>query len=209
MMATSERRWSGGLLLLAGALSAFLVLGVVRYALMPQPEPVHFHANWALFVDGQRMDLSGREFMEDVAQCSVDPTHQRAEDRVHMHENNHDVVHVHASGVTWGLLLANIGMWAGNNYLDVGSQLLQNGEAGQLKFILNGTQVFSIRSLPIRSQDRLLISYGPETADEAIATQFPTVASTAGEYNTRPDPATCSGGLEETSASRLRRAFLF
>jgi hypothetical protein len=193
----------------AGAVTLFLLLGVVRYSASAADQAVHYHANWAVFVNGQRLDLSGNDYMEDVMQCSVDPTHQRAEERVHMHANNQDVVHVHASGVTWGHLLANLGMWAGRDYLDLGDRVLRNGPDGQLKLIRNGQSTFSLRALPIESEDRLLISFGPESVDEVIATQFPSVASTAGEYNTLPDPASCSGGAEESTATRLRRAFLF
>jgi hypothetical protein len=60
----------------------------------------------------------------------------------------------------------------------------------------------------IRSADRLLISYGPESEAELLRTQFPQVASDAEEYNQRPDPASCSGAHEATLWDRVRHAFV-
>ena len=72
----------------------------------------------------------------------------------------------------------------------------------------DGVSVLPSQNRVIRSTERLLISYGTETVDEVIATQFPTVASNAAEYNARPDPAGCSGAEEMTFAQKLRYAFL-
>lgn len=53
-----------------------------------------YHANWAVFVNGERLDLSSDRYMEEVAACGaghqVLPTQ-----RVHMHGNDDDVVDVH------------------------------------------------------------------------------------------------------------------
>ena len=81
------------------------------------------------------------------------------------------------------------------------------GVGRTLKFILNGQPQFSIRNELIRSRDRLLISYGLENEAEALRVQFPTVASTAEEFNGRPDPAGCSGAHEVTLWDPVRHAF--
>jgi len=196
--------------LLVGAVIGVLSLLAVR--LVAQPEAghsVHYHANWAVFLEGERLDLTAGRYMEDVFQCSMDAAHQHAEHRVHMHENNHDVVHVHDSGVTWGHLLANLGFGIGDDYLETGTAFLRSAPDRSLKFILNGRPVRSIRNLEIASEDRLLISYGPETVDEVLATQFPEVQSNADRYNLMPDPASCSGAQEEGFSSRLRRALWY
>lgn len=199
------------LLLGAGVLLGVLALGAVRLAFLP-PEPVtHYHANWAVFVDGERLDLSGEKYMEDVVRCKADPTRVDPEDRVHMHNGNPDVVHVHDGGATWGHLLANLGFGVGDDYLvtDRGERYAA-GEGSSLKFVLNGNVVPSIRNQVIGSEDRLLVSYGSELAEEVVRTQLPRVASNAGEYNLKPDPAGCSGQhAEHTFGERLRRAFWF
>lgn len=196
-------------LLLVGALLGFTLIGAARFVTQEPPPSVHYHANWAIFIDGERLDLTADRYMEDVLQCMADPSRQAPEDRVHMHENNHDVVHVHASGVTWGHLLANLGFGVGDDYLDLGSTVHADGENGTLKFILNGTRILSIRNQPIRNRDRLLISFGPESVEEVLAKQMPQVADDADRYNEMPDPGSCSGDVEESLGDRLRRAFWF
>lgn len=201
---------SAAALLAAGAVIGVIGFGAVRLAALP-PEPhVHYHANWAVFVDGRRLDLRDERYMEDVAACKADAAKLQPEERVHLHNGDQDVVHVHAGGATWGHLLANLRFGVGDDYLltDRGVRYAATPER-TLKFIVDGQEVSSIRNLLIEDRDRLLISYGPETAEEVVRTQFPQVASTAAEHNTRPDPATCSGSDHEGFGDRLRRAFWF
>lgn len=194
----------------AGLVGGALLLGAARYVAMPPADVVHYHANWAVMIGGQRLDLSGDRYMEDVASCSADPSHVRPEDRVHLHENVADAVHVHAAGVTWGHLLANLGFGVGDDYLVTDRGVRYDGSPlGTIKFIVNGRQVPSIRNRPIASGDRLLISFGAEPVDAVIRDQFPQVATTAERLNTLPDPASCSGHAEPTAAERWRAAFWF
>lgn len=199
------------LLVGAGVVAGVLGFGLVRLAALP-PHPVtHYHANWAVFVDGKRLDLSDDRYMEDVARCKSDPTRVDPEDRVHMHNRDPDVVHVHDGGATWGHLLANLGFGIDDDYLatDRGERHVSGG-GRTLKFVLNGRPAASVHNQVIASEDRLLISFGAESAEEAARAQFPQVASDAGEFNRKPDPAGCSGNTEHaTFGDRLRRAFWF
>jgi hypothetical protein len=196
-------------LLAVGALVGILALSAARFVAQPLGDEVHYHANWAIFVDGERLDLTHAHFMEDVAQCRADPTRLHPEDRVHMHEGNHDVVHVHHAGATWGHLLINLGFGIGDDYLYTERGRHHDAEEGTLKFVLNGAEVASIRNRVIGDEDRLLISYGPEAVAEVLERQFPHVASNAGEYNHEPDPASCAGPAEVTLGERIRRAVWF
>jgi hypothetical protein len=197
------------LTLVAGVLIGIVLIGAVRYAAQEPVRGVHYHADWAIFIDGARLDLTGARYMEDVFQCMADPSQQNPEGRVHMHEGNHDVVHVHAAGVTWGHLLANLGFDIGDDYLYTDSIRLESGGEKSLKFVLNGSPVPTIKNLAIGDHDRLVISYGSETVEKVVETQFPAVGSDAMRYNEMPDPASCSGALEESQGERIRRAFWF
>ena len=191
-----------------GLLAGVLALGAVRFA-VARPAPItHYHANWAIVVDGAPLDLSAARYMEDVARCKADPTHMDPQDRVHLHERVGDAVHVHAGGATWGHLLANLGFALGRDWLvtDAGVRY-ESAPPRTLKFVLNGQPVAEVHNRTIRSTDRLLISYGAEPLDSVVRTQFPHVASTAARLNTLPDPASCSGPAEPTLTDRLRRAF--
>ena len=201
-----------GLIAFAGGLVAGVaLLGAARFVALPEPAAVHYHANWAVMLNGARLDLSGDRYMEDVASCYASGTNNIApRERVHMHGNDADAVHVHAPGVTWGHFLANLGFGIGDDYLvtDDGARYV-TGPADTLRFIVNGQPVPSIRNRLIVSGDRLLVSYGPEPVDEVLRTGFPRVASTAERLNSLPDPASCSGPAHETTGDRLRRAFWF
>lgn len=196
--------------LLAGALLGVAALGAARFAAQPPPAVVHHHANWALVLDGVRVDLSSARYMEDVTACRADAALQTAEERVHMHGNDDDAVHVHAPGVTWGHFLANLGFALNATHLVTDAGRVVADSAGHtLKFVVNGAPVRALHDRLIRSGDRALISYGPESPDDVVRSQFAQVATTAERLNSEPDPATCSGATPPTLGDRLRRAFWF
>jgi hypothetical protein len=197
-------------LLVAGALLGVLAFGLVRLAALPFHDAIHYHANWAVWIEGERVDFSHDRYMEDVAACVADPMLTTAEARVHMHENDPDVVHVHHGGATWGHLLQNLGWGVGPDWIVTdGKAMYRAGDGGRLTFILNGLNVPPAHDRVIRPGDRLLISFGTEDAEKLARERFPTVASTALEYDGSFDPGGCAGIEEETFGERLRRAFWY
>lgn len=191
-----------------GFLFGVLALGAARFAFTPWPDPVHYHANWAVFVDGTRLDLTGDRYMEDVTACSGGDALQ-PEQRVHMHEGNHDVVHVHDDGVTWGHLATNLGWAMGADWIELedGRRLADDGEH-RLVFVVNGFVVPSLRDRLIASGDRVLVAWTTDGEDVVREQLFPRVADTAPEFNESYDPAGCSGGHGALPfGERLRRAF--
>jgi hypothetical protein len=200
-------RWT---LLGLGMLLGALVLGGARFAFVHPPEAVHYHANFLVFVDGERLDLSADRYMEDVAACSADPDQLRPEDRIHLHENDPDVVHVHHGGATWGHLFTNLGMALGGDYLFLadGTRLF-DGEGGRtIEFFVNGLQVSDIHNRAVRSEDRVLVSIGAEPSEVVAESQVPRVASDAVAFNSTADPASCAGSHQAMGlADRLRHAF--
>lgn len=156
-------------------------------------EVTHYHANYAIFVNGERLDLSSDEHMEDLVNCATDHQITYAEDRAHQHENEDHVAHVHDEGVTWGHFMTNIGLNFGDNYLKTDQGFLKNNDSGTLKFILNGRLHPNPYNQVIQTKDRLLISFGPESKEEMLEVQFPQVASDASDYNERDDVG-CGAG---------------
>ncbi len=190
-------------------------IGGVRYRTLPDPpsnEGPHYHANMAVFLNGERLDLSGPEYMEDLAACKVDPDLVLPRERTHMHDGAQDVVHVHATGVTWGHFFANIGFALGDGLFvtDDGRRFF-DGEGGALRFILNGEEVGGVFNRPIETLDRLLITFGEEPLDEVLSQQFSQVLSTASVFNEfhQDGPGCSAGPVEESAGQRFRRAFWF
>lgn len=184
-----------------------LVLGGARFALAPLSHATHYHANWAVVIDGERLDLSGDAFMEEVSACRASDEGILPEQRIHMHENEQDVVHVHHEGATWGALMANLGMALGDDHLFLADgRRFEAGDSTRLVFVVNGFEVPSVHNRVVESGDRLLISVTSDPG-AAIESEFPQVASNALEYNERMDPASCAGHGELGFLERLRLAF--
>lgn len=194
----------------------YLVLGILlglgglivfRVAFAQPEEPTHYHANFAVYVDGERVDLSGDEYMEDVASCAMGES-VLPRSRAHLHNNDPDVAHVHHKGVTWGHLFTNLGIGVGQTYIanKAGDVLTQSG-GRTLKFVLNGRPQFAIHNELILPGDRLLVSYGPESEAQVLREQFPRVADDAEEFDARDDPAGCAGAHRMTLWDRIRYAF--
>lgn len=165
--------------------------------------PPHFHANFALYINGERVDFSQDKYMEDIAGCSISGKIW-ARDRVHLHENNPDTIHVHHDGVTWGHFFANNNFTFWENFLssDTGEVFVNSGER-KLTFLLNGKEVSNPFNMLIHSEDRLLISYGLESSDE-LTERYENVSTNAGEYNAKYDPGSCWGTNENGILVALR-----
>ena len=190
-----------------GAILGALAFFVLRLVLADPEAPPHYHANFAVVVDGRRVDLSGAKYSEEIASCRLAARALQPQERVHLHNRDPDLAHVHHEGVTWGHLFANLGFGLGASYLAIDdTRILTDGAGKTLKFVLNGRPEISVQNVLISSGDRLLVSYGTETTAEAIQRQFAAVASDASKFNQRKDPAGCSGSVEPTLWDRIRHA---
>jgi hypothetical protein len=190
-------------------LAGVAALGLVRFVLAPLNHTTHYHANWAVFVDGERLDLSGDRFMEEIGACTASYEGILPEQRVHMHEHNQDVVHVHHDGATWGALMANLDMALGEDFLRTADgEWYRAGPDTSLVFVLNGLPVPAVHNRVIGSGDRLLISVTSGSTAEVVDREYPRVAADAAEYNEEMDPSSCTGGHGELPLlTRLRLAF--
>lgn len=185
------------------------VLGVVvfvglRFALLPT-DTVHYHANFAVFINGKREAFAGSQYYQEIASCNQNTTPQG---RVHMHANINHVVHVHDGVQTWAQFFNNLGWSLGDTLLSDGTNVYQDQTGGKLSFILNGQPARSIANEVIRDKDRLLISFGNEDVS-ALQQQFSQVESDAARYDANKDPAACAGPEKTSWQDRLRRAAWF
>lgn len=186
--------------IIIGVLAGVLIMAGLRW--FTYVPPVHHHANFAIYVNGQRETFEGPGYYEEVASCSMDQ--ELPEQRAHLHDNVNDVVHVHDQAVTWGNFFENLGFSVANGFLQTNRGLYVSSPDSSLYFILNGQQVEDIASRVITSEDKLLITYGSPLA-EATA-QYELVDSTAHLYNERLDPTACSG--QSGWLTRLKQSFI-
>lgn len=114
-------------------------------------DDVHFHANFALYINGTKDDFKNFSFYKEVAACDVHNIDD-VEARVHMHDNNPGLIHVHAHGVSWGAFFSNLGYTLGNKAVTTDAGTYIDGQDGNsLKFLLNGEKVSSIQNKLIKT----------------------------------------------------------
>lgn len=201
----SNMKW-GYLFTVIGIATALLLVVGLRFAYI-KDDSVHHHANFAVYINGQQEKFDNPLLYEEIASCSshefVDPKH-----RVHMHNEESHLVHVHADGVTWGHFFANIGHGITKDLLQTDTDIYIDGQNDKnLKFYLNGEYVDSIANKLIDSEDVLVIDYGI-TSDEKIISEFDAIPRDAHEANNTQDPATCSGSTQ-SSSDKLLNALKF
>jgi hypothetical protein len=168
------------------------------------PEVVHYHANFAVFVDGQRQSFDSPLLFEEVQSCGSDDEYN-PKTRVHMHDGIDSLVHVHDAGATWGHFFANIGMTNGDSVVRLPGGTYSENDRTKIQFMLNGEKVFSTANVTIRSEDRLLISIG-SSDDSELKAQYAQIESDASEYNQKSDPSSCSGSASASFSERLKHA---
>lgn len=173
--ALAPRIWIPLVALLGAAVVALAVLLAVRdggdapVTVVCEPgtpgcelrQPVHWHADFALYIRGERYDFSQPRF--------VSGEEDELSENVHIHDPRHHVVHVHREGTTWREFFASLGFELTDQCLTMpdGEQLCES-DAERLSFVLNGVRLDSIAFVDITDIDRALISYGSESEAELL-----------------------------------------
>lgn len=145
------------------------------------PDPNHTHADFAVWINGERLDFSGEEFMSGV---STDP-HSHPTDGprkyLHLHDGNGDVAHRHKPGLAFGefLVLLGVGIRSvadgSGQCVVIGDQQYCDVEGKSWLFLVNGeryrpqdgTQLQDLayaRQYVFADTDKLLLSYGSDEA---------------------------------------------
>lgn len=186
----------------------FLGFGVYKTLQIPEEE-THYHANFAVFIQGDMVNFSKDEFMH-ITPCGPEDRHNEEdeEEKAHLHDRIGNVVHVHHDGVTWSDLFENL-------RFDIDHiQKEQETKGAVIKYYLNKKRIGSILERIIAKDDRLLISIGSEKAvgnvadDKILKQQFDKVGNNARDYDEGKKGAESCGGEEKRSLiERFKIAF--
>ena len=124
-------------------------------------QPVHWHADFALYIRGERYDFNQTRFFSTAD--------EELSENVHIHEPYHAIVHVHREGTTWREFFDSLGFDLTDQCLTTpeGEQHCASNDE-QLSFILNGVRVDSLAFQDITDIDRALISFGSESDEEVL-----------------------------------------
>lgn len=195
------------LLLLAGFFIGILWFISLRFFLI-EDKTVHYHANFNVYINGQKDPFDDFTQYEEVQACSGE-TKDNPRGRGHLHKPNAHVVHVHDDAVTWSAFFANVGYGVTDKAVtNTDGVFVPDTEGKKLTFILNGQEVSTIANRIIGNKDALLINYGTESAEE-VKQRYENIPKDAEIVNTQFDPASCSGTKEMTPLDKLKGAVDF
>jgi hypothetical protein len=189
--------------ILASFLLGVLVLIALRFTFI-EVKPTHYHANFGVFINGQREEFKSFAYYEEVASCEGS---QSPKGIAHMHDNVNNIVHVHRPEATWGQFFSNLGWTLGDKVLVApnGTIYVDGVEGKKLKFILNGRETGVAANQIINSEDVLLVSFGDQDV-KSLDIEYSGLSKDADEYNKRQDPSTCSGSKKPSFVEQLKTA---
>ncbi|HXR49473.1 MAG TPA: hypothetical protein VN778_00385 [Verrucomicrobiae bacterium] len=200
---------NGWLLFACGLALGVLVILAIRFFTY-KPVQVHYHANFAVYLNGQRQEFKGPQYYQEVAICSSTNDITIPQQRAHMHDNINSVVHVHDHAVTWGQFFENLGWYVGPNFIETDSgTLYTENDQDKLHILINGqdyTDLTPITNMLIKDKSRLLISFG-DISDSTLQQEYKTVPSTAARFDATQDPSSCSGTEKVTVKDRFHHLF--
>lgn len=124
---------------------------------------VHEHADFAVYINGQQLNFSQQQYMHDDVVNETGP--MSLADKVHLHDMAGTIVHKHAADVTWGMFFSTINITFNSTCFAFNNASYCDNATGSLRMFVNGKQNFEYGNYPINDLDRVLITYGPVSAD--------------------------------------------
>ena len=135
-------------------------------------QPVHWHADFAVVINGEQFDFNQPAFISTEGN-ETNPT-------VHIHEPRPTVVHVHREQTTWDEFMRSLGFGLSDTALTLpDGRAFSTGPDGQLRFFVNGTAIDTLAFESIADLSQVLITFGTETEEEIRRDQLPMVSNQA------------------------------
>ena len=181
-----------GLLVLWGGYEVFRSSTSYHDVMVPaQYEEVHVHGDILFSIDGQRIDLAQEKYQST--------TEDQKHPDIHLHDNEGNILHRHADGVTFGEFLSSIGYTLDDTcvVLDTGVRKCAEGTT-ILALYVNGIRQDDIASYEVQDEDQILFYYGEEDTsviDDALNTISDRACIFSGTCPDRGTPPPESCGL--------------
>ena len=151
-------------------------------------QAVHWHADFALYIRGERYDFGQERFVSDEE--------DELSENVHLHGARVSVVHVHREGTTWREFFDSLGFELTDQCLTTpeGEQFCDS-EAERLSFVLNGVKLDALAFQDVTDIDRALLSFGSES-DGELMQQYAQVSDEACIVSLLCEERIPEGGIE-------------
>ena len=163
--ASSRRKKKKYMMIIIPIVAAIIVIAVISAVMYSTQQaannnnygPVgsaHEHAAFAIKINGKQINFS-------------QPKYQVQSRLIHVEGGDGTTLHRHATGVPVDEFLKSVKMNIENGcfVLDDGKQYCNN-EENKLRFFINGNETDSINNYVINPNDRILVIYGNENADQ-------------------------------------------
>ncbi len=165
---------------LAPALALFLLALAMGCTQAPQLGAfgsTHEHADFKVYIDGQAYNFSQERYMTPTPPGGDDVCGNDSR-LVHLHDMDGNMVHTHATGVTWGYFFSTLNMSLTNGCLrlDDGASYCDSLDK-RWRYFVNGTEVAGLKDQEIHNLDRVLLTYG--ATDAQIRAQMDSVTHEA------------------------------
>ena len=200
-----------GLLLGAAILLVAARIAITKYS---TSEPFHEHANFAVFLNGERYNFSKILYMSSEP-CTADTeskpvpagnTPEVLHEVVHLHDQNGGVVHVHRQGITWSDFFTSLNMkFSKGEFVDDAGKKYHDDAESAFRYFVNGKEVSDITRKDIRDLDSVLITFGPRNqAPAVIASELTQIPTDSCQYSgpcpsRGPAPAETCGALHQNT----------
>jgi hypothetical protein len=184
-------------------LVGILVILGIRFFTYHGEKNTHYHANFALYINGQKEGFKNPFYYKEVATTCNTVNGLTPDKRVHMHDNINNLVHIHDEAVSWGNFFQNIGWVVDPRLIRSLDALYVPDDQNKITFLLNGQKVDGAMRNVIGDEDRLLVDFG-NTSDQQLQKEYKSVPATAHKYDITADPASCSGSKKTTLSDRFK-----
>lgn len=154
----------GVIMLGIGVALIFFYDDITSYVQQIQSTEVHVHSDFAFYVLGNKIDLTGEKYQSSKESIK--------HPKIHLHDGFDNVIHRHAKGITFVAFLSSLGFTLTNTCLtmDTGTQYCTNQEH-ILKLYVNGRPKTDITSYISQEEDQILLYYGDPKSPDIIKYQ--------------------------------------
>lgn len=148
------------------------------------PDPNHTHADFAMYVHGEKIDFSDNAYMSGLStdDNTHDEEHEYHHEHLHLHDGVGHVIHRHKPGLSLSEFFASIGFELTYDCVVMAENgLVCNDEGIEWKMVMNGEPTAWSPDYVFEDLDQILMSYG--ATDEQLAAQWEEMTDDACLYS--------------------------
>ena len=129
-------------------------------------DEVHVHSDFLIHINGETLDLTNDRFMSSAEQV--------LHDDAHLHDNEDEVLHRHAEGITFISMLESLGFVVEADCISVpDGETYCSDDTNELQLYVNGSEA-DLFEYVNQEEDQVLLYFGPadESAVEALQAEI-------------------------------------